>query len=58
MANQTAALDADRAAVTRPPLVANERKLDWITNNISSIVEAGASPRFTSPAATWAAGPP
>jgi Ni/Fe-hydrogenase subunit HybB-like protein len=40
MANQTASLEADRIAVTRPPLVANDRKLDWITNNISSIVES------------------
>src|ERR1043166_4925366 len=38
MANSTATLDPERARA-RPPLVRNDRKLDWITNNISSIVE-------------------
>ncbi|MEA3188818.1 MAG: hypothetical protein QOD99_2648 [Chthoniobacter sp.] len=40
MADSTATLAADRAAVTRIPLISNDRPAGWITENISSIVEA------------------
>lgn len=39
MANSPATIEADRLAVERKPLVLHDRKLGWITNNISSIVE-------------------
>ncbi len=45
MANETATLEAtvdlphERAAVTRAPLVSNNRPMGWISNYVSSIVE-------------------
>ncbi len=40
MANHTATLDSDAAAVKRVPLIINDRKANWVTDNISTIVEA------------------